>query len=140
LHVLEVWLPLILCMVLGGLWYHVLRLREHAVTHARELCARHGVQLLDDSVSLQRLRLARRHGTLQILREYRFDTSLGGNDRQVASITLCDERLVHVRMPARESVPPPACVQSSQPCIHVFTPTEPGGNVIPITRARHTLH
>ena len=65
---LEVWLPLLALMVLIGSWHHVLRLRERATVHARRLCERHGVQLLDDSVALHRLRADWRRGTLQVMR------------------------------------------------------------------------
>ncbi|HKU79416.1 MAG TPA: DUF3301 domain-containing protein, partial [Rhodanobacteraceae bacterium] len=71
---LEVWLPLLAVAAIAAWWYHVLRLRERATAHARRLCERHGVQLLDDSVALHRLRMNWRRGTLHVTREYRFET------------------------------------------------------------------
>jgi hypothetical protein len=83
-----------------------------------------------------------RHGGLRVTREYRFDTSLGGNDRRAASITLRGDRIVGASVPERE-VP----AQEPAPMIrivHDMPPTHPGAsagdNIVPITRARKTLH
>ena len=139
---LEVWLPLLSIAVIAAWWYHALRLRERAVAHARELCERHGLQLLDDSVALHRLRVSWRHGGLRATREYRFDTSLGGNDRRAASITLLGDRIVSASMPEREVAfhGPVSAVH----VVHDATPpqggTATGNNIVPITRARRTLH
>ncbi len=139
---LEVWLPLLSIAVIAAWWYHALRLRERAVAHARELCERHGLQLLDDSVALHRLRVGWRHGGLRVTREYRFDTSLGGNDRRAASITLLGDRIVSASVPERE-VPFHEPV-SAVHVVHDATPpqggTATGNNIVPITRARRTLH
>jgi len=141
--VLEVWLPLLAFMVLIGTWYHVLRLRERATAHARHLCELHGVQLLDDSVALHRLRVNRRCGTLHVMREYRFETSRGGDDRQSASIRLLGDRIVGESMPARHDLGNGAAVPAV-PVLHGVPPmqTAPdaGDKVVPITRARRTLH
>lgn len=140
---LEIWLPLFSFALLGWSWYHVLRLRERAVSQARQLCDRHGVQLLDDSVSLHRLRANWRNGALHVTREYRFDTSLDGHDRQNASITLLGDRVVGANVPEREPfergitpAPAPRCCPSPGP-VRGSSFTE---NVIPITRVRRTLH
>jgi hypothetical protein len=140
--VLEVWLPLLGFMLLVGSWYHVLRLRERATTRARQLCERHGLQLLDDSVALHRLRVERRPGALRIVREYRFDTSRGGDDRRPASITLLGDRIVGASVSVHADSGPdtvtPAVDES-----HVTSPQnvdrDRGNNVVPIT-ARRTLH
>lgn len=138
---LEVWLPLLGFAALGGTWYHVLRLRERAILHARQLCERHGLQLLDDSVGLHRLHARWRHGTLQVTREYRFDTSLGGNDRQTASITLLGERIVATRLPAREppTVTPAVVISPFMPATLPRSGEVPN-NVVPLDRRRRTLH
>ena len=136
---LEVWLPLLSIAVIAAWWYHALKSRERAIAHARELCERHGLQLLDDSVALHRLRVSWRHGGLRVTREYRFDTSLGGDDRRAAGITLLGDRIVSASVPERDVSPAPA--------VHVVdevTPTQAGigtsNNIGPITRARRTLH
>ncbi|HEX5354480.1 MAG TPA: DUF3301 domain-containing protein [Rhodanobacteraceae bacterium] len=147
---LEVWLPLLICALLGGSWYHVLRLRERAVAHARQLCERRNLQLLDDSVSLHRLHMRWRHGALHVTREYRFHTSSGGNDRQIASITLFGNRVTSASVPGGEQVESPAPVPGSTSGYITSdhgrpTRTEPASDdtdkVIPIVgTTRRTLH
>lgn len=140
---LEVWLPLLSFALLGWSWYHVLQLRERAISHARQLCERHGLQLLDDSVALHHLRANWRQGSLQVMREYRFDTSLDGHDRQGASITLLAGRIVSANLPEREPFEGGA---TPAPVPRGCPPPEPGrgasstDNVIPIGRIRRTLH
>ncbi|MGH8183331.1 MAG: DUF3301 domain-containing protein [Rhodanobacteraceae bacterium] len=137
----EVWLPLLLCLALGTTWYHVLRLRERATAQARRLCERHGLQMLDDSVALHRLRLHRHRGKWQVLREYRFDTSLGGNDRRTASLTLRGDHVTHASLPEREPTAPVAATAPASPSgPWPSHPATDGNNVVPITRARRTLH
>ncbi|MGH8125485.1 MAG: DUF3301 domain-containing protein [Rhodanobacteraceae bacterium] len=139
---LEVWLPLLICAALSGSWYHVLRLRERAVAHARQLCRHRNLQLLDDSVSLHRLRARWRRGTLHVMREYRFYTSSGGNDRQTASLTLLGDRVVSASLSERDGPGHDA----PAPSLHVLhdalpsTDAETDSKVIPINRARRTLH
>lgn len=138
---LEIWLPLLSLALLGWAWYHVLRLRERAVAHARRLCDQRGLQLLDDSVSLHRLRASWRNGGLHVLREYRFDTSLGGHDRQSASVTLLGGRVVAASLPEATV---PAATDTRGAWSGPMVQTAPGaastGKVVPIERARRTLH
>lgn len=138
---LDVWLPLLICIAAGATWFRILRLRERALARVRETCAQHGLQLLDDSVALQRLRLRWRRGTLHALREYRFETSLGGHDRHTASITLLGDRIVGASLPARDefaSVPPSVNTDSA---IHSPASDAAGrGNVVSIDRARRDRH
>ena len=139
---LEVWLPLLSIAVIAAWWYHALKSRERAIAHARELCERHGLQLLDDSVALHRLRVSWRHGGLRVTREYRFDTSLGGNDRRAASVTLFGDHIVSASVPERE-----ASFHEPVPTINIVHDVTPiqqsagtSNNIVPITRARRTLH
>ena len=138
---LEVWLPLLAFMALIGSWYHVLRLRERATAHARRLCEQHGVQLLDDSVALHRLRLNWRRGALHVMREYRFETSRGGDDRQPASVRLLGDRIVGESMPAPHHPDAGAHAFRDVPGLPAAWRTpDDDGNIVPITRARRTLH
>lgn len=138
---LEIWSPLLLVGAGAAWWYHVLRLRERVTTHARHLCERHGLQLLDDSVALHRLRIRWRHGAPCTIREYRFDTSLGGDDRQTASLILHGDRVVGASMPRRERPAEPAPVlMPHHPPSPPATTADAGNNVVPITRVRRTLH
>lgn len=137
---LEIWLPLLAIAAAIAGWYHVLRLRERVTAHARQLCEQHGVRLLDDSVALHRMRIKRQRGALQVIREYRFETTCGGNDRQSASITLHGDRIVATRMPTRVAPAADTSVQAAPFASPDTATTVTGGNVVPFTRARRTLH
>lgn len=138
---LGVWLPLFAIILIVGWWYRALRLRERVVAHARRLCERHGVQLLDDSVALHRLKASWRHGSLYVVREYRFETSVGGNDRRSASLTLINDRIATSSMPAPAPVTPTISASFKVPYGSAPAPVAPGtSNVVPINRGRQTLH
>ncbi len=139
-EVLEVWVPLLGLLALGAMWYHVLRLRERVHAHARQLCGRYGLQLLDDSVALHRLHAQWRNGGLRVTREYRFETSRGGDDRQTASITLHGDRVIGSRMPSPEPIaaPPMAATPYLRPTLPRRESSS--GNVVPFERGRRALH
>jgi hypothetical protein len=87
-------------LILGGLaaaalvWADAARARETALRHARRLCEGVGAQLLDESVALARLSLARApEGSLGLRRLYRFEFSLAGYERRGGSIALLGRRL-----------------------------------------------
>jgi hypothetical protein len=134
-------LPLSICTAAGLLWYAAMRSRELAILHAGRLCAEYGAQMLDQSVALHSLRPLWRGGPPRLARSYRFELSYEGDDRHRASLTLIGDRLVDFSLPAREneSPPPPARpAASAEPTPMPVLP--PGGNVVPITRGRRTLH
>lgn len=138
--VLKVWLPLFAIAIITGWWFRALRLRERVTAHARRLCERHGVQLLDDSVALHRLRVSWRRGALHVLREYRFETSTGGNDRRGASLLLVGDHIASTNMPAAAAPAPTVQVSFRIPYGAPTPDAAPGGNnVIPIERARRPL-
>ena len=139
---LEVWLPLLGVISLAGSWYHVLRLREQATALARRICEQRGLQLLDDSVALHRLQMNWRQGSLHVTREYRFDTSLGGNDRRTASISLHGDRIVSASVPELDGHGQDAVVSAVRAFQGISPPpdTDAGDNVVSITRPRKTLH
>jgi hypothetical protein len=118
----------------------VLRLRERATAHARHLCESQGVQLLDDSGAYHRQHQNWRLGTLHVMRESRFETRRGGDDRQPASVRLLGDRIVGESMPAPHH-PDAGAPFRDVPGLPVARHA-PGGdtNIVPITRARRTLH
>lgn len=64
-------------------WLASLRARENALWACRRACAREQVQLLDETVTLRRLGLARDGaGHIRIRRTYAFEFSLTGDDRR----------------------------------------------------------
>ncbi|MDR2012478.1 MAG: DUF3301 domain-containing protein, partial [Rhodanobacter sp.] len=75
------WLLLLSIVAAIWAWMDALAARERAIHHGRELCREAGVQLLDQTVSLSRLRIVRRDGLPALLRRYSLDVSLDGSDR-----------------------------------------------------------
>jgi hypothetical protein len=75
---------LILLILLGMLlwfWQDTLRVRELALQAAREVCANQQLQLLDATVTVQRLALRRLAGQAVLQRTFQFTYSRDGNDR-----------------------------------------------------------
>ena len=98
-------------MFLGGLcalvyfWWSNTQCREIAVKLARTACARCGVQLLDETVTLQKLRLARSpRGHMSIARSYTFEFSASGNDRKSGVVDMLgtDLQQMHLEVDVEE--------------------------------------
>lgn len=84
----------IIAIVATGLaWRDGMKARERAVEAGRAACERYQLQVLDDTVSFSRLRLARdEEGRLKVRRTYTFEFSdTGNNRRHGAIVTLGDE-------------------------------------------------
>ncbi len=88
---------LLLVGLLAGLawfWLDSLRTRDLAIQLARQLCQQHQLQLLDQTVSLQRLWLKRAQGgQVCWLRTYQFEFTETGASRQVGSLVLLGRKL-----------------------------------------------
>ncbi|MEJ2344449.1 MAG: DUF3301 domain-containing protein [Gammaproteobacteria bacterium] len=73
---------LVLGLLAGWLWYSGLKARELGTRVAAETCRRQGLQLLDGTVALRRLRPARSPGGwLTLQRTYQFEYSEDHNNR-----------------------------------------------------------
>ena len=71
------------------LWLDSLRARERAVQAGRAACRRHDLQFLDETVSFEKLRVARdAEGQLRIARTYTFEFSDTGNNRRQGAIVM----------------------------------------------------
>jgi len=81
---------LLLLLLLAGAyaWQNALRARERARALCSDLCMQANVQLLDQTVALQRMRLIRGPHGLRLRRDYRFDFSVDGRDRHRGSLSL----------------------------------------------------
>ena len=81
---------LLLLLILAGAyaWQSALRERERARAMCFDLCMQANVQLLDQTVALQRMRLIRGPRGLRLRRDYRFDFSIDGRDRHRGSLSL----------------------------------------------------
>jgi hypothetical protein len=77
---------------LAWFWWDSLQKRELAVRAARAVCERANVQFLDDSVAVSKMRLKRdSNQRARIYREYSFDYSSVGDDRQAGRVYLLGE-------------------------------------------------
>jgi hypothetical protein len=79
----------------GWLWFDSLRAREAAVNAARSACAGEGVLLLDETVAICAMKLARdREGRVALQRAYNFEYSDTGNNRIEGSIVLLGREVI----------------------------------------------
>lgn len=74
-------------------WAAAISARDRAREAARGFCRRQGWQLLDQTVTLRRLRLVRGQHRLEWQRHYRFDFSPDGGRRLSGELTLTGRRL-----------------------------------------------
>lgn len=95
-------LDLVIIVALSGLlgfWWSSFAAREAARQACLRRCAEHGLQFLDDSVALSRLRLQRNPlGRLVFYREYRFEFSRDGVERHPGRVRLLGQQVLHVDM------------------------------------------
>lgn len=91
--------------VLGALvwlWLDSLKAREAGMREARAACAGEGLQLLDDTVAIRSLRLARDDdGRVCLQRTYAFEYSGTGDDRRQGGVTLLGHEVVLLRLRAQ---------------------------------------
>lgn len=86
---------ILLFAALAWLWLDSLKAREIAVRGAREACAAEGLMLLDYTVAIASLKLARDdEGRIRIQRAYDFEYSDTGDNRLKGGIVLLDHRVV----------------------------------------------
>src|SRR4051812_9879153 len=75
-------------------WIDSLRSRERALGAGRAACSRYGVQLLDDTVAIAALSMARdAEGRLRLRRTYVFEFSDTGDNRRSGSIVILGAEL-----------------------------------------------
>lgn len=91
----------LLLIILAGvlLWLDGARARELATAIVDELCRRRGLQLLDGTVALGRMGLARTEHGMRIKRLFRFDYSVEGVGRRDGHILLHGSQVVLVDLP-----------------------------------------
>ncbi|MDX1655420.1 MAG: DUF3301 domain-containing protein, partial [Candidatus Competibacteraceae bacterium] len=90
---------LLLLLGLGGLaWYKAMQGREMARAACLAACRRYGVQLLDDTVVLERLWPEQdRRGRWRISRSYGFEfSSDGGLSRQEGRVVMVGTQVEHL--------------------------------------------
>lgn len=90
-------LTLLLLVLVAWFWLDSMRAREIACGISKETCERLGVQFLDETVALQRLRTSRtRAGHLRLLRTYQFEFTDTGSQRNQGTISLRGIELVRL--------------------------------------------
>ena len=93
-------LDLIIAFAVGLVIYVIwqtLGLHDRAVVTAKRHCARQGVQLLDDTVALKRLRPKRSSsGAMSISRCYEFEFTSTGERRYLGTMEMLGRRLLHI--------------------------------------------
>jgi len=95
-------LSLAALLALAAFWAGSLKAREAGVREAKSACAEEGLQLLDDTVSLRRLRLVRdENGRLCLQRTYAFEYSDTGDNRRSGSVTLLGGDVMMVSLRAQ---------------------------------------
>ncbi|MCB1560711.1 MAG: DUF3301 domain-containing protein [Xanthomonadales bacterium] len=91
---------LLLVGLLIALWSGARDAHERARQLAARACQRSGVQLLDQTVSLDHIGLGRSaDGRLRISRRYRFDYSQRGSDRRRAALAMLGNELLWLQNP-----------------------------------------
>jgi hypothetical protein len=88
-----------LLLAILAYWWDTMRTNEIALQNCRRICQSAGVQLLDASISRQRVWL-RRHpnGGIQLCRLYSFEYSLDSLNRQYGYIVLLGHQVVESRI------------------------------------------
>jgi len=85
---------LIILILITWFWFDSMDKRERAILLGRELANRFNLQLLDETVTCNKLRLARNaRGQMQFLRTYGFDVSANGADRMNCYLNLLGNQL-----------------------------------------------
>jgi len=91
------WLPILVLGALGLFWWEGLKKRELAVQSARAVCQRAGVQLLDETVVLKRMRPRRDDRQRMVLRrEFQFEYSDNGDNRLPGLVVMQGNRVLGV--------------------------------------------
>jgi hypothetical protein len=91
-----------LLVALFWLWYDSTRVREIAIRVARQACQSEGVQLLDETVAVTRIRPARDDdGRFVFHRLYHFEYSDTGSNRKPGSLVALGQDVVAVNIGLR---------------------------------------
>jgi len=95
-------IELVVVAVLGALawfWLDSLKTREIAIAAAKRACDTDAVQLLDDTVAMVSIRLARNpNGQVSLRRFYRFEFSDTGDNRRGGMVLMLGSVVENVRL------------------------------------------
>lgn len=81
-------------------WWHNLKRRESATRAVRQYCRREEVQLLDESIALEKIRLARDPdlGRLVLIRQYQFYFTSTGDERYSGKVSMHGRHLQQIEL------------------------------------------
>ena len=97
---------LLIFLAAGWFWLDSLRARDVALDSARRACEAEGVQLLDWTVAMKKIRLGRDdEGRRGFQRTYDFEFSDTGNNRIGGSITVLGRQLLALNLPVIAAPP-----------------------------------
>jgi hypothetical protein len=97
---------LVFFLAAGWFWLDSLRARDFALEGARRACEAEGVQLLDWTVAVKKIRLGRdEEGRRGVQRTYDFEFSDTGNNRIGGSITIIGRHLLALNLPVIAAPP-----------------------------------
>ena len=89
---------------IAWLWFDSLKAREAAIAAARAACVSDGLLLLDATVSISALKLARDdEGRLRLQRAYDFEYSDTGNNRLKGSVVTLGHRVIVLNVGMRQA-------------------------------------
>lgn len=104
-------ISLALLGALAWLWYDSIHVRDICIRAAKAACAADGLQLLDDTVAIASLKLARDDdGRLLLRRAYHFDYSETGDNRRRGSVVMLGAKVLVVNVGLR--------LAASNPTLH----------------------
>jgi|SRR5690606_37525170 len=93
-----VWIGLLLTLL--AYWWQARDIKEIAVIAAKRHCAREGLELLDETVVLRRIKLKRGDdGQLHIWRGFLFEFTSTGEERYQGQVVLLGRRVQNIWLP-----------------------------------------
>ncbi|OQY52830.1 MAG: DUF3301 domain-containing protein [Candidatus Parabeggiatoa sp. nov. 2] len=91
---------LVLLGIVAWFWFDTLRSQEIAKAICKQVCKQLHLQLLDDTITLVRVRLRRNNrGRFRVQRTYQFEFSDGSNNRQQGMMIMRGTALEILELP-----------------------------------------
>lgn len=91
---------LVMLAITAWFWLDGIKAREIAVAAGQEAAEKYGLQFLDETVGMTKLRTGRdRAGRMQLKRTYAFEVSDTGIERLACSVTLLGKRVEAIDIP-----------------------------------------
>ena len=84
-------------------WYEIFKTRERVIIHCQRVCKEARLQMLDQTVSVSAFRLAINRGIIpDLVRTYRFEYSISGDERLPGYVDMVNNRISSVRFTGPE--------------------------------------